>query len=262
MRLPLALAALALAASFPAAAADRTESISLKYVSPTELETVLLGNATLRLGPGALRNGGLGGGGFGSGLGGGGLGGGGTKVPRGITALTANDRDRVLTVSGSEEAIVQVKNLVRLVDIPPRQIQVTVRGLELKPAPLPDDVLNLGNSEIKVTAPLSPEQLAAVEGRVRASVLTVDITCSNNRPVRLFWPKKDPLQLTEVIPRVNGDGTVTLFMPMQARTDGKEPEERSLFALRRIRSGETVLLALEGSTKAVLLSARVLPEVR
>ena len=248
MRLPLALAALALAASFPAAAADRTESISLKYVSPTELETVLLGNATLRLGPGALRNGGLGGGG--------------TKVPRGITALTANDRDRVLTVSGSEEAIVQVKNLVRLVDIPPRQIQVTVRGLELKPAPLPDDVLNLGNSEIKVTAPLSPEQLAAVEGRVRASVLTVDITCSNNRPVRLFWPKKDPLQLTEVIPRVNGDGTVTLFMPMQARTDGKEPEERSLFALRRIRSGETVLLALEGSTKAVLLSARVLPEVR
>jgi hypothetical protein len=77
-----------------------------------------------------------GGGGFGGGGGGGGFGGGGNQqpvltLPDGITALVGYDLLNELIVIGDQDAIAELQETLKLLDLPPKQIEVEAKFVNL-----------------------------------------------------------------------------------------------------------------------------------
>jgi hypothetical protein len=236
--LALSLALLAL----PAAAADRTEEIRLQYISAGDLMTFLLPR------PAHEQGGGLGGPDRPRGL-----------VPVGIAGL-ATPSAGVLSASGSEEAIQQLRNIIRLVDIPRRRIRLSVRLIEPQPEELNRIVKDVAvgkadGSAVKVGV-LDEDGRNRILARAQKTLLQADLVCANGATARLLWPE-DPSNAAfpALTPRVNGDGTITLTVP--ARPD---PAAKELIVLRRISSGQTLVVAREEGGPTLVVTAEVLPD--
>ena len=110
-------------------------------------------------------------------------------VPVGITSLSPDDTRNRLTVKGTPEAIKQIENIARLLDIKPRQVRLQVRILR---AP--------ASASISLTGELP-------ESRV---VTTGEAVVRNNAPLNLNAVGDGQLFRVFVTPHINGDQTVSL----------------------------------------------------
>ena len=244
---------LALLLAAPALPAHAATQVRLQFISPSELEEMLRTWGTKRplAQAGQVKDA--------EGLGvepGGSVRG---MVPEGITGLSADSRTRSLWVTGTEDAIQSLKNIVRLLDIPARRLQVALQVVRPDAAALEGvkflDVSGAG-SQVRA-ATLSDAQAAKLTAG--ASLFSAELPGLNNRPVRFFPPAATGLgQCAAITARINGDGTITLIALTTGAPAGT-PGSSGPLALRRISSGETALVLTKDGT-ALLLRAEILPE--
>ncbi len=110
-------------------------------------------------------------------------------VPTGITSLSPDDTRNRLTVKGTPEAIKQIENIARLLDVKPRLVRLQVRILR---APV------MTNSAPEAELP---------ESRV---VVTAEGSVRNNVPLNLNAVGDGQLFRVFVTPHINGDQTISL----------------------------------------------------
>lgn len=250
------------------------------------------------LGGGGLGGGGLGGGGLGAGLGaGGGQNGGLNLLPQGINGLVGYPLDNSLLVQGTADSIEQLKRIIRLLDIPPRQISIKIEqiavqatfeksfGLDFQVTHNDIDVrsnVNLSTEGAILVSILGDNwrvNFAAAVASGRASTINAfQITTMNNvmamitqvTSTTIFIPTINqvqgaglqtvfvpfPLQAITsffAIPRVNGDGSITMIIPITfqrflGESVGPNGERipnltsTTLMALRRVGSGQTIVV--------------------
>lgn len=249
--------------------------------------------------------GGVGGIGGAGGLGGlqpGGVGGaggqaGGGLVPSGILGMYSFPLDNSLIVRGDPDAIQDLKRIIQLLDIPPRQIQIKVeqirietnaqRSLGIDWEVFGNDIAvnsNLGNStggsiNVAVAGNNFRANLAALMIEGKATIVdSATVSTMNNVPAFIsafsqsfiFLPVRQQIQGAGLItsyqpqplviptqlyatPRVNGDGTITMYIPFSiSRPSGESvapdgtryPNQigTQLAVLRRVPSGSTVVI--------------------
>jgi general secretion pathway protein D len=250
--------------------------------------------------------GGVGGIGGAGGLGGltqpGGIGGaggqaGGGLVPSGILGIFSFPLDNSLIVRGDPDAIQDLKRVIQLLDIPPRQIQIKVEQIRIETNAQRslgidwdisgNDVAvnsNLGNStsgsiNVVVAGNSFRANLAALLIEGKATIVdSATVSTMNNVPAFIsafsqsfiFLPVRQQIQGAGLIttytpqplviptqlsatPRVNGDGTITMFIPFSiSRPSGESvapdgtryPNQigTQLAVLRRVPSGSTVVI--------------------
>jgi general secretion pathway protein D len=206
------------------------------------------------------------------------------------------DLDNSIIVKGDEQGIQDFKNIIRMLDVPPKQVSIKAEFVEVKTM----DVKRFGidwsldRLNESFTAPLSGGTgnvvLGFATGNLTATLraqLTRDIGRIINSPIIStinnqnavisinsqipYWTtyntvtgtgtvieQSQPNFITidthlNVLPRVNGDGTITMTLsPGVADTgnvvtgpDGTEiPEQRTqeLFTQRRVANGETIVV--------------------
>ena len=90
-----------------------------------------------------------------------------------VAAWSADARRNGLWVTGSDEAIGSLKNILRLLDIQPRELRLTLRIARLDPAAVPAEKL-----KDAVPAGLDGDLLALVEGNGPALQLGETIVSS------------------------------------------------------------------------------------
>jgi general secretion pathway protein D len=220
----------------------------------------------------------------------------GTLLPDGVDLVQPFPLDNSIIVRGTEEGIADFKNLVHLLDIPPKQVQIKAEFIEVST----NDVKRLGvdwsldrlnetistnfNPGGNVVVGLTTGNLAASlraeltrnSGNIINSPIIstinnqyAEINIGSNIP---YWTtvlvsvgngqvvqqqQMNQLQVQtylRVLPRVNGDGTITLtLMPSVQDTgnvynspDGNQviPETRfqTLYTMRRVMNGETIVV--------------------
>jgi hypothetical protein len=230
---------LLLLAVMPARAEEKSEVIPLRYLPAGELERALIPRDAV----GTLH----------------------IPLPAGLLAWTVDARQNALTVAGSEAAIQELKTIIRLLDVPPIHVRLAVRRLRaddpaiaaLKIPPLAAPEANAPSTARAVL--LNAEQIAVLEGRPVVASATLDT--NNNRPVHIneTGPRRQPLSLVTVVPRVNGDNTVTLLVSMSESL--RKPEAAASTApspvtvVGRVPEGSAILVL--AATSETLLMVRV-----
>ena len=267
MRLLLIPAALLLVlASAPARSADKTERIPLRFIAATELEWFLTdgGQRNEAKGLDELKVLPQEGGsskldviypGFpiGRGLG---------LVPPGIGGWAVDTRGNVLSVTGTEEGIEQLKRIIRLLDIPPQRMRLSVRALKadakVRETLRGDAGIQVGEGSVWVA---DQGQRQALEAR--PSVFSTAMVVSNNRVMHVRHPGEagEPVVSAMIMPRINGDGSITLIMPLRMLRPGEaKPDAGGFVAFRRIPSGGTVVVLLEKQNLAWVITPEILPD--
>lgn len=240
--------------AIPAHAADRTEIIPLAFISAPELDTFLTGGdhrVQYDSGKGTQV----------AAQGTGGLGGKSAQnlIPKGISAWAADARKNTLSVTGSDEAIDQLKQIVRLLDIPARQVRMTVRLVEL------DAVTAAAlrkHPEVVDRDGVATVMLAKAEDRkllnARPVVFSTELNVSNNRMLHLRIPgaAAEEAQSASLIPRVNGDGSITVIASalLTKKSDNETPT-----VVFRIASGQSEVV-IDGERRAWLITPELLPD--
>lgn len=214
--------------------------------------------------------------------------------PEGIDDAKPFDLDNSILVKGTEDGIEAFKKIVRMLDVPPKQVQIKAEFIEVTTSDIkkfgidwslerinesfnttfnPEGDVVLGFTSGNLTAQLKA-QLTSEVGRVVNAPIVSTI---NNQTAAIqiedtipYWQSvtvvSDSTTNTSysvnyleiqsqlyVLPRVNGDNTITMTLyPQVADTgqiytgpDGTQiPEERtqSLYTQRRVANGETVVV--------------------
>jgi len=216
--------------------------------------------------------------------------------PEGIQNAVPFDLDNSVIVMGDEQGIQDFKNIVRMLDVPPKQVQIKAEFVEVKTDEIKSfgidwslDKLNesfsaalsggtgnvvVGFATGNLTATLRA-QLTQDIGRIINSPI---ISTINNQNAYIsinsripYWTTYNTVvgtgQIIEqaqpnfieintglnVMPRVNGDGTITMTLSPQVSDTGNVvtgpdgtqiPEQRSqeLFTQRRVGNGETIVV--------------------
>jgi len=214
--------------------------------------------------------------------------------PEGIEEAQPFDLDNSIIVKGDAEGIEKFKEIVRMLDVPPKQVEIKAEFVEVKTTDVkrfgidwslerlnqsfatgfgPTGNVTFGFATGNLTAQLRT-QLTSDVGRIINSPI---ISTINNQNAYIsisqeipYWTSttiiEDGQVITspqvqwinidthlDVMPRVNGDGTITMILePGVSDTgnvvvgpDGTEiPEERTqtLFTQRRVGNGETIVV--------------------
>jgi hypothetical protein len=177
--------------ALPATAA--TERIPLTFTSPALMVQMLTGA------PQSPDGGGLSGGGL---------------LAEGISALAATTSPNALVVDGTPEAIAHLRQIIRLIDIPPRKIRLSVRVFPKANIPFDPKNVTIHNDKLTPsTAQLSAEELATLLKNAPAPLMQAQVEGNNNQPALFYWtPPGKKRETATVFPRVNGDDSVTVFL--------------------------------------------------
>jgi hypothetical protein len=184
-------------------------------------------------------------------------------MPPGIVALAADSAGGSLVISGEEAAINQVKSLIRILDVPPTRVAVSLYLLRVDAAALaglpPLDQPPNGEAPRVRVGSLGPQPLATLLQRA-AVVDHLELTTGNNRPVRLFWRPSPAWQPVSVTPRVNGDGSITTLVPFRltGTAEGK-PVSEDVTALRRLSGSQALVAVSEVPGLAIVIRMSVQP---
>lgn len=220
-----------LLAALPVRAEVKSERIALQYLPASEFERLLV--------PGASSNVAL------------------PQLPAGLFAWSVDMRQNVLTVAGSSEAIESLKQAVRLLDVPPLPVRVSLRGLRAEdPAvrALLVDLLPVPRLASKL--PVRMELLSAGQAALLENCPTVEqitLDTENNRPVHLrrSEPQRPQPLLTTLTPRVNADDSVTLKvtlpLPYKYPASGSSFPSGGTMAEVRMVPGSPALLVPDSS---------------
>lgn len=216
-------------------------------------------------------------------------------LPDGVDMVMPVQHDNSLIVRGTEDGIAKLKDIVHMLDVPPKQVSIKAEFIEVTTS----DVKNLGidwslerlnssfntnfgtngNVIVGLTTGNLAASIAAELTRTTGKVINSPIISTiNNEPATIqigssipYWTsyvqvtdngnitQSSPSQLQvttqlNVLPRVNGDGTITLMLMPQVEDTGamftapdgqsQIPETRtqSLSTRRRVMSGETIVV--------------------
>lgn len=221
------------------------------------------GGGGLGGGLGGGRGGQFGGGGLGGGLGGGQLGGGGiggggsgatSLVPEGIEALIGFDLDNTLIVRGDDESIAELKRIIALFDIAPRQLMIKSEFVEVSQNDLRQFGIDwqLARGNLVAGAPgFAAGQVFVnyasgnIAAQLRASltqgkgrlVSSPMVTTLNNVPVQLYIGRQIPVFITS--PVAAGNGTVVLQTTLQIVS-----AYSGMVVLARINGDDTISLTI------------------
>ena len=181
-----------LAAASAFAQQTRTENIPLKYVIPTEMVVQLRATEEQQAE---------------------------LHLLEGIFALTPDNTANSLKVTGKPEAIANLKKVILLFDVKPRQVLIKLRLVRV---------------------------LMGADGPGKEEVLQQPvISTMNNRPaiMRLIQSNTDQFSV-RVVPRINGDNSVSLSVASSLTLPGKNNRAKSLNAetVRRIEENKDVRL--------------------
>lgn len=192
-----AVTALLLLTAYAARAAENiTERIPLTYLKPSAVVSMFAESADTKDSPQNL-------------------------LPKGVVRLVPHDRERQLSVRGSRESIAQMRTLIRLLDVKPRQALLKLRVLRYT---------------FDGTGKYTAETLQSPV-----------VSTTNNHPVvvEIKAARKngagEPGCRVEVIPRINGDDSITVFGSLRV-THGGSVYQTAKPASRRLTAGETRLL--------------------
>jgi hypothetical protein len=185
-------------------------------------------------------------------------------VPEGVTAWTVDERRNALEVTGFDEGIQSLRHIIQLLDVPPPQVRLSVRVLPLVDGgltgltaePMPPGVPRGQATEFAATA--SRDQLAVLERQ--AAFTSFEMTVSGNHALHLLWNKglDSTAVPATVTPRVNSDGTVTLYV---SRRGLSLPGQEGVFVIRRLPSGQGAVLISRSLGSALVVEVReALPE--
>lgn len=204
------------------------------------------------------------------------------------------DLDNSILIKGDEDAIAQFKNMVRMLDIPPKQVEIKASFVEvstndIKKFGIDWSLQNLDESFSTQFGPSGNVLFAFATGNLTvnaAAELTRSIGTIVNEPIIStlnnqwaqisitndipFWSSTTIITDTGpvtspyvefihvetglgVLPRVNGDGTVTMTLQPQVSDTGSyiqgpegtgafETRTQSLFTQRRVANGETIVV--------------------
>ncbi len=214
--------------------------------------------------------------------------------PEGVTDARPFDLDNSIIVKGTEDGIEKFKKIVRMLDVPPKQVSIKAEFVEVSTTDikrfgidwsldridqsfatsfLPSGNVVFGFNRGNLTAQIRA-QLTNNIGRVINAPI---ISTINNQPAQIaiqtqipYWETISTVVGTSVIqqatarmisistslsvlPRVNGDGTITMQLQPQVSDSGNivngpggqaMPEVKSqyLTTQRRVANGETVVL--------------------
>lgn len=215
--------------------------------------------------------------------------------PEGVDDARPFDLDNSIIVKGDVDGIEKFKKIVRMLDVPPKQVQIEAKFVEVKTTDIknfgidwslerlnesfntafgPAGNVVVGFATGNLTAQLKT-QLSTDIGRVINAPIISTINNQNAyisiNTVIPYWVtiatvvgdnnvinNSTPQFITidthlDVLPRVNGDGTITMILrPGVADTgnvitgpDGSQiPEQRNqeLFTQRRVANGETIVV--------------------
>ena len=241
----LLAASLLLLCALSVSAATRQETIHLRYLQASDLDRVLISSSSLAT-PDAKP--------LGSNI----------LARSGSLAWTVDAANNTLRVTGSDEAITEIKAIVRILDVKPRQFSVKIevwdksdallRGLGVDPAADP--------AATRVARANYRLELAALVAQGKAHIL--DSTSLNGTPgqaMRLVWspPSGGEVHYLSATSRLNGDGTVNLTVtPTVNLGSGTLTSAEKTF--RHLPSGETGVTVLP-TGQVLLITATILPEV-
>jgi general secretion pathway protein D len=215
-------------------------------------------------------------------------------MPDGIDEVKAFDLDNSIIVKGTEDAIEKFKKIIRMLDVPPQQVQVKAEFVEVttndvKSFGIDWSLQRLNESFATAFQPSGNVVVGFATGNLAANLraqLTSNIGTVINSPIIStlnnqfaqiqistvipYWTSYATVTDTttinnsyanfinvethlDVLPRVNGDGTITMILrPGVADTgalvtgpDGTSiPEQRTqeLMTQRRVANGETIVV--------------------
>jgi hypothetical protein len=187
-------------------------------------------------------------------------------VPDEITAWTIDARRNALSVTGSEDGIADLKRIIELIDVPTGRVRLSVKVVRLDPQDM--NHLNTerlppllpGGEPTDFVAALTEPQAASFGSR--EALAAAELTVASNFPLHFAWPgnANQRSQPTEVLPRVNGDGTVTLYSPRSGPSPAGTPLAGEMIVARRIIPGHGVLIYSHGLGTALVVKVReILP---
>lgn len=214
--------------------------------------------------------------------------------PEGVEDARPFDLDNSIIVKGTEDGIEKFKKIVRMLDVPPKQVSIKAEFVEVKTTDVkrfgidwsldrldesfstsfgPSGNVIFGFSRGNLTAQIRA-QLTSDVGRVINAPI---ISTINNQPASLaintvipYWETVSTVVGTNVIqqavprfinvstnlnvlPRVNGDGTITMQLSPQVADTGQivagpsgqsipETRNQTLQTQRRVANGETIVV--------------------
>jgi len=166
----------------------------------------------------------------------------GVSIPRGIQAVSVLQNKNAIVVTGDAAGLAEIRNLVRLLDIPAKEIRLQARAVRLDaetarrftPANPGVDVLNAIDQQALQQA---------ITGR--AAVLAMNSLMENGGGLHLNLPAdgQGASGLVTVTARIHGDNTLTLLIAREG--------EQAL--VRRVRSGEVLAAPLPGDPQTVIV---------
>jgi hypothetical protein len=179
-------------------------------------------------------------------------------IPKGIAAWAVDARKNAVSVTGSDEAIGQFKKIVRLLDVPARQIRIAARMVELDPA----EVAALrARPETQVGEGVTLTTLTRSEDRKRLEALpalfSTTLQISNNRVLHMRVPSVagEDSRRASLVPRVNGDSSLTIIA---SGLIASKPGSKDYPLLLRVSTGQSVVV-LDEERRAWLIAPELLP---
>ena len=207
------------------------------------------------------------------------------SLPASIERLVPFDAQQLLLIKGGDaDSMRQLQELVSILDLPLRQVEIEARLVQLSSEDLKKFLPSLSNNNILPNnsnfqvgfVPNNfPSKLDALTKENRAKVLAAPrVTAINNMSASIaFFPDASARATDEapatvaaamnVTPTINGDETITLLM--QSLTDIQSADARALTTIANVRDGDTLVLLRDYSPFAkpqqievIFLTTRIL----
>jgi hypothetical protein len=230
--------------TFPAHAAEQTRVFPLRHRTAGEIDQQLVDSWRLAApGPGL--------------------------VPDGISAWSVDDRQNALVAVGTDQALEQLSQVLRVIDLPGHSVRLGVRSVRREEVTSRTGTTKLEpNSSIEM-AFLTPAQAKALP--TRRTVTMAEMTVTPNHPLYAKWPSQPNQRspFVAVVPRLNSDGTVTLLLSPNARPLEAVPGTARLamalasglpsdatIVARRLPIGSALVLLPKGPGEGLLIQVR------
>ena len=199
-----------------------------------------------------------------------------TGLPSGLYAWTVDAGKNSLAITGSPDGIRELQSWLRLLDIPVRRVRLSVRVVRpdaARLAQLKRLLPDLNREQLPGSGDRGEAMASAFDRKLLPEIealpvlIASEMEVANNRPVYLRWPGDSPggtkdakdagaaagPVVAAVLPRVNGDGTVTLQVWLKTfDKSGAAP----MTMLRRVAAGEGILVAPHAAQPALVVTVR------
>jgi len=185
------------------------------------------------------------------------------ELPAGVTQITALPTTNALSIVATPDGFAQVREIVTLADVAPRQVKIEFALVDMTDAELKESGIRLTQAAHDPTGyatgipVLELRQKLEKNGRpvetLRATLTsnvdgTFDFHADKPLPPLPTMPNIEAFTYG-ITPRVNGNGTITLMLHPHATwrvagADGKPASKtEGLYVTRTVQSGDTLLIA-------------------